>query len=1161
MARKRDKDNESRVLFARLNKLWTEVSFADWTAWFIELAPLSKFSRLKYHIKGLCPFHQESSPSFIITPEKGMASCFGCHKIFTNPVHFVAALKNVSFGEAILAIQKRFGLRAAIPTPLYERVRDHEAHQKNKAALMQYFGELLLTAIAAYSTGTLAQEGLLWAEPAVKYLLDRKLGEEPNGTTSSGDFDPHGIWSALCGQGLIGLFPPQAFITNKFEEANSDVCKFFSSYFGKFTEGFQHTGYLIFPYDETPELICRFKLREPTREKPAQEWVADSFETEMGGFRGFYGLRYYKTVIADQTLANDGSERILTSQLVEGEFDVLASITQQIRKASDDYITLGLGGGSAQPVDRLLQFGINKAWIVPDADKGGLEFAERVMKATKSKDISFKIFEYPEECLNYYCPTDPLARIKDPDEAIQRLGYDRWARHVCNEKAFLHAHEWCYERVSKDVGKGNAEDVQFVSRIAKEWGSLLRDSQSSSAFCDAVANNFGLDAGVLKRDICTQGETEASFIERIMNVLSDKFHVIGVQLTEMRRRALMLWHKETRIVETVILNDDKNAETFISTYYGPIYNFIKDELGEPSFLVNDEDETAFDVSLRSKKYREYLNYALLSLAQGKVVIRTADTKAQGLHMIESTAQSMKSYMVNGRDVFKIIHEGAGVQVFRLDGPSDDGIIFDNHEDPWIATVKTIDDFKASGVDLVDTFTKIHKILNVGWSFKYQKLDTVFLAAHMMSIAVITIFTRQTLVMLNAEPESGKSKFTSGLVGGAHSKINIIAHSKTMNIYTPASIRQQHNNCSLHLCLEEFEDYGNNEAKSVIVRKVLEMLRDLISDTAVNVSIGTPSGESKNFKLRFPLMVSAIHPLRDAASISRFMRFELVKDIGHQDPINAILAEYTEEEIKQIRHELVVGLIPHMLTLKGVQHAIEKEYATGGNLPAHASSRFRDNMYSVLSILKFLKDLAIAKGTPEAIPDYKQFAYDFSVSRKDHLALMKTQSQYEQLLETIMSAPIQTALIGDKELSAGTTRLREMLSHLNRLEDINRARQGVYIDIKMEWLVINWIEATQSLLAQSTYRADKPAFLKQTAERSPHHIATDHVRNSRVLERLIYVMGPCQPLDAISVFSVKHILDEMRALRDTAMDTTSSQKLKVEQEIDVNMPQTGDDIVV
>lgn len=1147
MARKA-KTVDAKAAFSRLNRVWTDVQSTDWLAWLAESKPELMFTPSGPHIKGRCPFHDDSTASFIVTPYKGLAKCFGCHKMFWNPIYLIAAINATSVADALTFAKKRWGLSAAIPKELFEKVRDHEIYQKHKAALMKYFSSLLFQALSAFSRGALDEEHLLWAEPTILYLLDRKLGasalnelvaekDQPNGS-----FDQFGVWVTICDREMLGIFPPIAFVRDHFGETSEEY-KFFRSYFGKYTDGQTFIGHLVFPFDDTPTSICRFKLREPVKPCKSQHWVDDNYSAEMGEFRGFYGLRYYRTYLSEEDHGMDGPDKGFIGHLSEGEFDALVSIAQQIRRQTDNYIALGLSGGGAQSVDRLATLGISRAWIVPDRDHGGDKFTKQVLEESRGKGLAFRVFRWPDEYVDWHDPTRPDARIKDPDDAIREIGYPRWLRYITNEHAYWSLDEWCYDQASTEISKNGTTDVSTINQIAKRWGALLKDEQVCSTYCNAIAKDHGLDPVILRRDIWVKDDNEEEFIKRLHSSLLESYHPVGIQNGEGRKRILSLWNKTSRTTDSVVLNDERSAETLIARHYGPIYDFVAKTVGDPPFIVGDgsEDEPTFNVTMKAKKYREYLNYALLTMAKDLPSMDHAPMKSQGIHMIETTESQMRSYVVNGRDVYCLLHDGANYTVTPLDGPRHDGVIFDNSGAPWIDSIKEAKDLtEGAGVDLVDLYARVKDMVETGWSFRYQQLDCTFLTAYVMCLAVMTVFTRQTAVILNAEHESGKSKFTAGFVGGSSfPRINVVAHAVAMQGYTAASIRQRHNNTSLCLCLEEFEDYGGNDAKSIAVRKVLELCRDLISENAVNWSIGTTSGESRTYHLRFPLVACAIRPLRDAASLSRFVQFELVKDAGRIDPVLSIAGKFGDALIAKTRHDMVVGLLPHMLALRTHQTAIELEYVSGNKLPAHASSRFREAMFPVLAMLRLLGDLAKARGGANPVPDYKTFAYDFAESRREQLARLKTTSENEQIFETILGSTIQTASVGTQDQLSGGTTIRVMLGDLNKLEDINKTKKGVYLDVKMEWLVVNWVEASQGLLAQTRYRTETPTFLKQVSERSPHHIGNDEVKRARVLERLVDVMGPCQPIDLISVFSIKHLLDATRARWDEARATVAT----------------------
>lgn len=62
--------------------------------------------------KGLCPFHQEKTPSFMVSPEKQLAYCFGCHK-GGDIINFVEEVEGIEFSEAIKVLADKAGIDPA----------------------------------------------------------------------------------------------------------------------------------------------------------------------------------------------------------------------------------------------------------------------------------------------------------------------------------------------------------------------------------------------------------------------------------------------------------------------------------------------------------------------------------------------------------------------------------------------------------------------------------------------------------------------------------------------------------------------------------------------------------------------------------------------------------------------------------------------------------------------------------------------------------------------------------------------------------------------------------------------------------------------------------------------------------------------------------------
>ena len=59
--------------------------------------------------KGLCPFHSERTPSFYVSPSRGICKCFSCGK-GGNPVSFIMEHKHMTYPEALRWLAKKYGI-------------------------------------------------------------------------------------------------------------------------------------------------------------------------------------------------------------------------------------------------------------------------------------------------------------------------------------------------------------------------------------------------------------------------------------------------------------------------------------------------------------------------------------------------------------------------------------------------------------------------------------------------------------------------------------------------------------------------------------------------------------------------------------------------------------------------------------------------------------------------------------------------------------------------------------------------------------------------------------------------------------------------------------------------------------------------------------------
>jgi DNA primase len=292
---------------------------------------------------GTCPFHQEKSPSFSVSPTKQMYYCFGC-QAGGNAINFMMELGKQSFTEVVLDLARRY----QVPVQTLEPEQRQELQRRLSQREQLY--EILAITASFYQHALNQPQG----EKALNYLkIDRGFSDETIQGFKLG-YSPSG-WETLSNY-LIEQkhFSPQSVIAAGLIIPRKDE----TSYYDRFRDR------LMIPILDLRGRVIGFGGRTLSDEQPK---YLNSPETELfDKGNTLYGL----------DRAKDSISKTDRAVVVEGYFDVIALHAAGITSA---VAALGTALSSAQ-VKQLVKFTESKQIILNfDADKAGNIAAERAI--------------------------------------------------------------------------------------------------------------------------------------------------------------------------------------------------------------------------------------------------------------------------------------------------------------------------------------------------------------------------------------------------------------------------------------------------------------------------------------------------------------------------------------------------------------------------------------------------------------------------------------------------------------------------------------------------------------------------------------------------------------------------------------------------------------
>jgi DNA primase len=292
---------------------------------------------------GSCPFHQEKSPSFSVSPTKQMYYCFGC-QAGGNAITFLMELGKQSFTEVVLDLARRYQVSVQTLEP------EQRQELQRRLSQREQLYEILAITANFYQHALNQPQG----EKALTYLKEERAFSDETIQGFQLGYAPAG-WETLSNY-LIEQknFPPQAIVGAGLAIARKDG----TSYYDRFRDR------LMIPIRDLRGRVIGFGGRTLSDEQPK---YLNSPETELfDKGNTLYGLDRAKDAISKTDRA----------VVVEGYFDVIALHAVGIDSA---VAALGTALSLAQ-VKQLVKFTESKQIILNfDADKAGNIAAERAI--------------------------------------------------------------------------------------------------------------------------------------------------------------------------------------------------------------------------------------------------------------------------------------------------------------------------------------------------------------------------------------------------------------------------------------------------------------------------------------------------------------------------------------------------------------------------------------------------------------------------------------------------------------------------------------------------------------------------------------------------------------------------------------------------------------
>lgn len=400
--------------------------------------PLKKTGK---NYKGLCPFHEEKTPSFVVSPDKQIFHCFGCGaggNIFT----FVKKYQNVSFLEAVKEVAKFVGIELKTETNVNAKFDKNEKFYELNNFAQTYFAK------------TLAESE--HAKHVRDYLQKRDVKPRTQNIFGLG-------YAIQARNSLVKTLE-----RNKFNLEDAKILGLIDkdkngNYYDKYR------GRLIFPIHTANGRIVGFGGRVLDPNAKTAKYINSPESPIYSKRKILYGLYFAKEEI----------QRLDKAIIVEGYMDVISLYQNGIKN-----VVAASGTSLTSEQATLLSRYTRNVVAIFDADSAGERAALRSIEVLLKANFNVKLLNLPQG--------------EDPDSYIKSHTSDDFRELVNSAKDFLTFQAAQFEK------QGMFDDpVQRTNAIRELIRSvaLVNDKLARISYLSLLAKNFNLNEKILEEEL------------------------------------------------------------------------------------------------------------------------------------------------------------------------------------------------------------------------------------------------------------------------------------------------------------------------------------------------------------------------------------------------------------------------------------------------------------------------------------------------------------------------------------------------------------------------------------------------------------------------------------------------------------------------------------